>query len=153
MQEKELFSRRIRAGKRTYFFDVKQSAQGDKYLVVSESRPTDQNSHKHERIVELAQFQPPKIYADPNSKMVLEEGTGFVKLIIVAYKTPDDRILVEAGPVLSYYEFKRSMSDRLTDEKWRELLKTQPPKEPEWIPNFAVREEKKMGNAEGRMNI
>jgi hypothetical protein len=33
------------------------------------------------------------------------------------------------GPVLSYYEFKQPMNDRLTDEAWRELLDS--PKKPE----------------------
>jgi len=34
-----------------------------------------------------------------------------------------------AAPVLSYYEFKHPMSNRLTDEAWRELLDS--PKKPE----------------------
>ncbi len=57
---------------------------------------------------------------------------GYVKMILVAYKVPDGRILIGAGPVMSYYEFKHPMDDRLTDEKWRELLKSNPPDEPEW---------------------
>ncbi|RLG18184.1 dTDP-glucose 4,6-dehydratase, partial [Candidatus Micrarchaeota archaeon] len=77
------------------------------------------------------------VHTDMNSGAVLEEGTGYVKFIVVAYKVPDGRILIGAGPVLSYYEFKHPMSDRLTDEKWRELLSSDPPDEPEWVPNFA----------------
>ncbi|MFH1448108.1 MAG: DUF3160 domain-containing protein [Candidatus Micrarchaeota archaeon] len=77
------------------------------------------------------------VHTDQNSKQVLEEGTGYVKFIVVAYKLPDSRILVGAGPVFSYYEFKQPMSDRLTDEKWRELLEPDPPDELEWVPNFA----------------
>jgi len=38
--------------------------------------------------------------------------------------------------VMSYYEFKWPMSDRLTDEKWQEMLESNPPEPPEWIPNF-----------------
>lgn len=55
---------------------------------------------------------------------VLEEGVGYVDLIIVACQTPDGSIFLAAGPVLSYYEFKHPMSDRLTDEAWRQLLPT-----------------------------
>ena len=31
-------SRTVRAGSRTYFFDIKQTNQGDNYLVITESR-------------------------------------------------------------------------------------------------------------------
>ncbi len=38
IERKELFSEKLPAGSRTYFFDVKKSADGIKYLVISESR-------------------------------------------------------------------------------------------------------------------
>lgn len=72
------------------------------------------------------------VHTDQNTGKVLEEGVGYVKMILVAYKVPDGRILIGAGPVMSYYEFKHPMDDRLTDEKWRELLESNPPDEPEW---------------------
>ncbi|MCD4740446.1 DUF3160 domain-containing protein [archaeon] len=78
------------------------------------------------------------VHTDGNSLNVLEEGVGYVKMIVVAYKVPNGNIFVGAGPVLSYYEFKQPMNDRLTDEKWREILQESPPEEPEWIKNFAV---------------
>lgn len=34
----ELFSKAVRAGKRTYFFDVKATKSGDKYLTITESK-------------------------------------------------------------------------------------------------------------------
>jgi len=73
------------------------------------------------------------VHTDQNTKQVLEEGVGYVKMILVAYKVPDGRILIGAGPVMSYYEFKHPMDDRLTDEKWRELLNSNPPDMPEWM--------------------
>ena len=76
------------------------------------------------------------VHTDTNSGNVLEEGVGYVKLIVVAYKVPDGRVLMGAGPAFSYYEFKHPMEERLTDEKWRDLLKTSPPGEPEWTENF-----------------
>ncbi|OHB54428.1 MAG: hypothetical protein A2173_06775 [Planctomycetes bacterium RBG_13_44_8b] len=65
---------------------------------------------------------------------VLEEGVGYVDLIIVACPAPDGSTYLAAGPVLSYYEFKHPMSDRLTDEAWRDLLASpnKPPR-PAWL--------------------
>jgi len=77
------------------------------------------------------------VHTDQNTSQVLEEGVGYVNLILVAYKVPDGRILIGAGPVMSYYEFKHPMDDRLTDEKWRDILSSDPPEPPEWISNFA----------------
>ncbi len=36
--EKELYSKRVRAGKRTYFFDVKSTRANDYYLTITESK-------------------------------------------------------------------------------------------------------------------
>jgi len=76
------------------------------------------------------------VHTDTNTGQVLEEGVGYVNLMAVAYKIPDGRILIGAGPVFSYYEFKQPMEDRLTDERWRDMLKSQSPEKPEWISNF-----------------
>jgi hypothetical protein len=76
------------------------------------------------------------VHTDQNTEQVLEEAVGYVKLMVVAYKVPDGRVLVGAGPVMSYYEFKQPMTNRLTDELWREMLDTDPPENPEWVPNF-----------------
>ncbi|MCK4858526.1 MAG: DUF3160 domain-containing protein [candidate division Zixibacteria bacterium] len=67
-------------------------------------------------------------------QLVVEEGVGYVDLIIVACPAPDDSIFLAAGPVLSYYEFKHPMDDRLTDEAWRELLASPTkPDRPRWF--------------------
>jgi hypothetical protein len=64
---------------------------------------------------------------------VLEEAVGYVDLIIVACPSPDGSIFLAAGPVLSYYEFKHPMSDRLTDEAWQNLLDSpNRPERPKW---------------------
>jgi hypothetical protein len=50
---------------------------------------------------------------------------------------PDGRIIIGAGPVLSYYEFKQPISERLTDEQWREMLEQgDEPDRPAWIGSF-----------------
>ncbi len=76
------------------------------------------------------------VHTDGNTETVLEEGVGHVDMMVVAYKLPDGRILMGAGPVMSYYEFKQPMSDRLTDEKWREMLEANPPQRPEWASTY-----------------
>ena len=65
---------------------------------------------------------------------VVEEGVGYVNLILVACPAPDGSMYLAAGPLLSYYEFKHTMSDRLTDEAWRELLQSpEAPDRPAWF--------------------
>ena len=76
------------------------------------------------------------VHTDGNTETVLEEGVGHVEMLVVAYKLPDGRILIGAGPVMSHYEFKQPMQDRLTDEKWREMLEANPPERPEWIATY-----------------
>jgi len=78
------------------------------------------------------------VHTDINTGEVLEEGIGYVNLIVVAYRVPDGRIVLGAGPTFSYYEFKHPMDDRLTDEGWVELLNSNPPARPSWIGSFFV---------------
>ena len=77
------------------------------------------------------------VHTDQNSKQVLEEATGYVDLGVFVYRQPDGRLVIGAGPVLSYYEFKQPMADRLTDGKWHELLKSdKKPSQPEWTKDY-----------------
>jgi len=79
------------------------------------------------------------VHTDTNTKQVLEEGVGYVDIILVAYMTPNGNIIVGAGPVLSYYEFKHPMDDRLTDEKWTDMLQSgQTLDRPDWIISFVL---------------
>jgi hypothetical protein len=76
------------------------------------------------------------VHTDANSGMVLEEGSGYVDLMVAAWKDGND-IYLAAGPEFSYYEFKQPMSDRLTDEAWREMLETNPPERPSWVESYS----------------
>ena len=82
------------------------------------------------------------VHTDQNSKEVLEEGVGYVELLVAAYRLPDGQIALGAGPVLSYYEFRHPMNDRLTDEKWREILAGESdvpaPAQPPWTDAYRV---------------
>jgi len=50
-RKKELFSEKVSARSRTYFFDVKESADGVKYLVITESRELGEETRKRNRIM------------------------------------------------------------------------------------------------------
>jgi len=78
------------------------------------------------------------VHTDTNEPAeVLEEGVGYVDLILVAYKVPDGRTIIGAGPTLSYYEFKQPINNRLTDEAWKQMLKSgKPPLRPAWTSSF-----------------
>ncbi len=77
------------------------------------------------------------VHTDTNTAQVLEEGAGYVDLILVAYKVPDGRIIIGVGPTLSYYEFKQPMDNRLTDEQWKQMLESgQAPSRPAWTGSF-----------------
>ena len=78
------------------------------------------------------------VLTDTNTRQVLEQGVGYIKLLIAAYQLPDGRISLGAGPVLSQYEFKQPMEDRLTNEAWREMLRTDPPSPAPWVESFYV---------------
>ncbi len=76
------------------------------------------------------------VHTDANSSAVLEEGVGYVDLLAAVVPQPDGSLSVAVGPVLSYYEFKWPMADRLTDEAWREKLAKEPPARPAWTGVF-----------------
>jgi len=84
------------------------------------------------------------VHTDPNSSLVVEEGTGPVDMMWVVWRTPgrpgspDGETIAGAGPVLSHFEFKQPMSDRLTDEKWREMVKGGAPPRAPWTGSFLV---------------
>jgi len=57
----------------------------------------------------------------------------------VVLRQPDGHLTVNAGPVFSYYEFKHPMSNRRTDEEWRDLLVSHtPPDQPSWTHSYRV---------------
>ena len=76
------------------------------------------------------------VHTEANSAAVLEEGVGYVDLLAAVILQPDGELSLAAGPVLSYYEFKWPMADRLTDEAWREKLPSQPLARPPWTASF-----------------
>jgi hypothetical protein len=49
--QEELFSRMMRAGRRTYFFDVKENRHGGAYLVISERKSSEEGPAEHFRVM------------------------------------------------------------------------------------------------------
>lgn len=78
------------------------------------------------------------VHTDPYDNLVLEEGVGYVDLVVVACPDPDGRPFLAAGPVFSYYEFTVPLSGRLTDEAWQRMLATDPPARPGWTAGYAA---------------
>ncbi len=75
------------------------------------------------------------VATDPNGT-VLEEGVGKIDTIYVLVEV-EGVVKIAQGGVFSYYEFPWQLSDRLTDEKWRELLLSDDaPERPDWTASF-----------------
>ena len=47
----ELFTEKVRVGKRTYFFDVKENVRGEKYLFITESKKEEDGNYSRNRIL------------------------------------------------------------------------------------------------------
>ena len=75
MERDEIYSKALRAGRRTYFFDVRSTKAGDYYLTVTESKKfTEEDGSFH--------FKKHKIYLykeDFNEfKNILDEMTDYI---------------------------------------------------------------------------
>ncbi|MDZ7261245.1 MAG: DUF3160 domain-containing protein [candidate division KSB1 bacterium] len=76
------------------------------------------------------------VHTDANSGLVLEEGVGYPYCIYVIASV-EGQLKVTKGAGFSYYEFTWPQSDRLTDEKWREMLTQENvPGRPQWTASF-----------------
>ena len=75
------------------------------------------------------------VATDPNG-WVLEEAIGKIFTIYVAYPI-DGQLRIGKGGIFSHYEFSWPLSDRLTDEAWREILeKGEAPDQSAWTGSF-----------------
>lgn len=94
-------------------------------------------------IADVATDPDPEGDGIPNP-VVLEEAVGRINEIHVVVPVVEDGttyLQVAKGGVFSYYEFSWPADDRLTDEKWRQMLdQGQAPPPPEWISSFFATE-------------
>lgn len=71
--------------------------------------------------------------------MVLHEAVGNVHLAMLAVNCRDGARNVYAGPVMSYYEFQRGPTTRLTDAQWKaEIRNVGLPPSPDWTRSYLV---------------
>lgn len=59
------------------------------------------------------------VHSEPTSGLILEEGLGHPAIVIREIK---DAKVAARGGLFNYYEFKHPMDDRLTNEKWGDML-------------------------------
>lgn len=74
------------------------------------------------------------VHTDPDTKRVLEVGTGSVNFLVAAIDNDGDRA-IHVGPTFSYYEFTQPAEKRLTDDEWTAMLykPETTPERPSWI--------------------
>jgi len=77
------------------------------------------------------------VHTDTNSQTVLEVALGKFNVLVVVYADVDGTLHAAAGPVYNYFEFTQPLSNRLTDESWRDILASNPPEPPEWTILFS----------------
>ena len=77
------------------------------------------------------------VATDPNG-VVLEEATGFAKIIVVAFPR-DDGVVLGVGLVYSQYEFTVPIDQRMTNEEWHRILNSnEAPPIADWKNAFTV---------------
>ena len=62
------------------------------------------------------------VHTDLNTNMCLEEGVGNIDFAIISFYN-EGKVYLAVGPILSYYEFKQPINERLNDKEWEELAK------------------------------
>ncbi|MBN1786142.1 MAG: DUF3160 domain-containing protein, partial [Candidatus Methanofastidiosa archaeon] len=97
-----------------------------------------ESSEKYESEADSSVALVADVHTDVNSMMVLEEAVGYPYSIFVVVQV-EGRVYIAQGPVFSYFEFKHPLDDRLTDEKWQELLEDgEEPELPQWALGFII---------------
>ncbi len=77
------------------------------------------------------------VHTDTNTGQVLEQGLGYVDLILVAVPDAEGQLVCAVGPMMSYYEFKHPLDDRLTNQAWEDMLSSGDiPTKPSWTESF-----------------
>ncbi|MXV39074.1 DUF3276 family protein [Flavobacteriaceae bacterium Ap0902] len=77
-QHEEIFSKSLRAGRRTYFFDVRETRAGDYYLTITESKKNTNEDgsfyfKKHKIYLYKEDFQSFKEYLDETTQFITTE--------------------------------------------------------------------------------
>jgi len=98
-EQEEIFSKKIRAGKRTYFFDVKTTRANDYYLTITESK----RKYKEDGF----SYEKHKVF------LYKEDFNKFVS----ALTDTVDHIKTELMPDFDFSEFDREYSEEKNDKE------------------------------------
>jgi len=78
------------------------------------------------------------VYTNPDFEICLEEGVGYPSRIFVVVPD-DDQLQIAVGGVFSYYEFINPINERLNDEEWIDILRSEnKPEPPQWVADFSI---------------
>jgi len=111
-ERQEIFSERVRAGKRTYFFDVKATRSNDYYLTITESK----------RLYKEAGFT----YEKHKIFLYKEDFNKFVK----ALNNTVNHVKNELLPDVDFDQFDREREERAAaKEKAREMPQDEKPQD------------------------
>ena len=97
----EIFARKLRAGRRTYFFDVRATRAEDYYLTITESK-------KHTNEDGSSFFKKHKIF------LYKEDFLGFKEILEEVTKFIIDQ---KGEAVISDFESKEELTEKSTSEK------------------------------------
>jgi hypothetical protein len=112
-ERQEIFSRAVRAGKRTYFFDVKATRRNDYYLTITESK---KRYHRDGRFY----FEKHKIFLYKEDFEKFSEGLSEAIEFIKSEK-PE--------PVESQEELQKESTENYTDVEFEDLESVESDKE------------------------
>ncbi len=110
---------------------------------VGVGNPAEMGEDQQAAVIADVATDPSPTGTDSNRPIVLEVGVGRINVIHAVVPVVDydgSTILQTArGGVFSYYEFPWPADDRLTDEKWRQMIEEeQTPEQQAWMQSFMV---------------
>ncbi|SOE20588.1 Protein of unknown function [Spirosomataceae bacterium TFI 002] len=105
-EKEQIFSKRVRAGKRTYFFDVRATKSNDYYLTITESRRQQRDG---------------EFFYDKSKMFIYKED--FNKFVDALQETVD-HIKSELNPDFDYEQFDQQEEETKPVEKTRPKLDT-----------------------------
>lgn len=116
--EKELvFSQSVKAGKRIYYFDVKQSRNGDRYVSITESKKIVEGSYENPRV----SFEKHKLflYKEDYEKFLnaFLNTLEIAKTGIVPAPVQDDAVQPESSASATQHEVKPQYEQAAVEEQ------------------------------------
>lgn len=102
-----VFSQSVKAGKRIYYFDVKQSKNGDRYISITESKKIVEGSYENPRV----SFEKHKLF------LYKEDYEKFIDAFVKTLKVAKTGVLPEEELVITASESAEQESEVKTDSE------------------------------------